>query len=443
MSRTENVITIAIALFLSFFLPCMAPQAGEFSPAPTTQYQLDNGMKIILKENHASPMISSIVCVGAGSKYENEHNNGFSHFLEHLLFDGTASRSRIDINEGIKNYGGYINAFTRKEVTTFFILMPREFIEEGLAIQSDQLFASAFPEEEYEKERKVVIEEIKKEDDDLDYRVEKFHDGVVYGNSPYALPVIGNAEVISSIAREKVIDYWKSHYIPNNMTLLLIGDFETKSMKKLVEKYFGRWESRPLPPGMEVRFNFSPTNSTEILRFPTKVTNVNISYMAPHFSDRDYYVFEIIAQMLDAKEASPLYKALTERDPPLATTVSAYQETQKEFSLLHVSVTAGEKADVETIVTTVNAVIRGFTQDRFTPEDVSRFIVKSKANEYYLEDKLHFYAFMKAQILQNCGYDFIASYLDNLSEVGPRDIPRIARKYFSGLQYSATAVIPE
>ena len=443
MSRIENVTTIAVVFFLSSLLPFIAPHAGKFSPSPTTQYQLDNGMKVILKENHASPMITSIVCVGAGSKYENEHNNGFSHFLEHLLFDGTATRSRIDINEGIKNYGGYINAFTRKEMTTFFILMPKEFIEEGMAIQSDQLFASAFPEEEYIKEQKVVTEEIKMGDDDINYRVEKFHDRVVYGNSPYALPVIGNAEVISSIAKEEVIDYWKSHYIPNNMTLLLIGDFKTKHMKKMIKKYFGRWERKPLPPGMEVSFNFSPANSTEILRFPTKVTNINISYRAPHFSNRDYYVFEIIAQMLDAGEASPLYKALTEPDPPLATTVSAYLETQKEFSLLHVSVTAGKKADVEMIVRMVNAVIRGFTQDRFTQEDVGRFIVKSKANEYYLAEKLHYYAFMKAQILQNCGYDFIAGYVDNLSKVGPRDISRIARKYFSNLKYTATAVVTE
>lgn len=443
MSRIENVTTIAVVFFLSSLLPLTASQAGKFSPSPTTQYQLDNGMKVILKENHASPMITSIVCVGAGSKYENERNNGFSHFLEHLLFDGTATRSRIDINEGIKNYGGYINAFTRKEMTTFFILMPKEFIEEGMAIQSDQLFASAFPEEEYIKEQKVVIEEIKMGDDDINYQVEKFHDRILFGDSPYALPVIGNTEVISSIAREEVIDYWKSHYIPNNMTLLVIGDFKTKHMKKLIKKYFGRWQRKSLPPGMEVRFNFSPANSTEILRFPTKVTNINISYPAPPFSNRDYYVFEIIAQMLDAGEASPLYKVLTEPDPPLATTVSAYLETQKEFSLLHVSVTAGKKADVETIVMMVNAVIRGFTQDRFTQEDVGRFIVKSKANEYYLEDKLHFYAFMKAQILQNCGYDFIASYVDNLSKVGPRDISRIARKYSSDLKYTATAVVPE
>jgi len=400
-------------------------------------------MRVILKENHASPMITSIVCVGAGSKYENEHNNGFTHFLEHLLFDGTATRSRIDINEGIKDYGGYINAFTRKEVTTFFILMPREFIEHGMAVQSDQLFASSFPEEEYVKERKVVAEEIKKDDDDINYQVERFHDRIVYGNSPYALAVIGNAEVISSIAKEEVIDYWKSHYIPSNMTLLVIGDFKTKEMKKLVKKYFGGWQRRPLLANREVRFKFSPTNSTEILRFPTRVTNINVSYAAPQFSNPDYYSFEMMAQILDAGEASPLYRALTERDPPLATAVSAYLETQKEFSLLHISVTAGEVAAVETIVRTVNAVVRGLTQDQFSREDVNRFIVKSKANEYYLEDKLHFYGFMKAHILQNCGYDFIASYLDNLSRVTPQDIARVARKYFSNLKYTATAVIPE
>lgn len=442
MSTIRKLISLAALGVILVSSPSASLWGGNASSS-TTQYQLDNGMAVVLKENHASPMITSIVCVGAGSKYENQQNNGFSHFLEHLLFDGTAARSRIDINEGIKSYGGYINAFTRKEVTTFFVLMPKEFIEHGMAIQSDQLFASVFPEEEYTKERKVVIEEIRKDDDDINYQVEKFHDGIVYRDSPYALPVIGNAEVISSIAKQEVVDYWRAHYVPGNMTLLVIGDFKTKDMKNLVKKYFGRWEKKPLPPSNEVSFRFSPTDRTDTLRFPTKVTNINISYRAPHYTNPDYYPFQVLTLMLDAGEASPIYKELTKYDPPLATSVSAYLETQKEFSLLHLSITAGEEADVPRIVTTVNSALRGMTVGEFAQEDIDRLIVKSRADEYYLEDKLHFYAFMKAQLLHNCGYDFVANYVDNLSKVGPHDVARMARKYFSNLKYSATAVIPE
>ncbi len=137
-----------------------------YAGLPSTRVTLDNGMQVILVENHSSPMIASIVFVNAGARYENEFNNGSTHFLEHLLFDGTKTKTQEQLDDAIERHGGYINAFTRKELTGYLVLMPTQYIDYGLDVQSDQLFNSILPDDRFPKERKIVIEEIRQSDDD-------------------------------------------------------------------------------------------------------------------------------------------------------------------------------------------------------------------------------------------------------------------------------------
>ena len=178
------------AAALSMSLATLATTAAFAQSSPTTVFKAPNGMDVVLKENHSSPMIASIVFVRSGSKFETDFNNGATHFLEHLLFNGTASRTQEQISDRIKNLGGYINAFTRKEVTGYLSLVPREHIGEALDIQQDMLFNSIFPEDRFPKERKIVIEEIRKDSDSPDYVAELFHDRWAYQGSPYERQVV-------------------------------------------------------------------------------------------------------------------------------------------------------------------------------------------------------------------------------------------------------------
>ena len=220
--------------------------AVSVSAGQTTFYSLDNGMEVILKENHASPLVSSVIIVKAGSKYENEKNNGFTHLLEHMLFNGTETRSREEIDSGIEDYGGYINAFTRQEMTGYLVVMPSEFIEQGLDIQSDQLFHSILPADQFPKERDIVAEEIKKDNDVVGNVATDYFNAVKFAGTPYARPVIGYEETIRNVTRDEVMAYYKRYYVPNNMTAFISGDFETPDMKKLVDKYFGSIPKLPV-----------------------------------------------------------------------------------------------------------------------------------------------------------------------------------------------------
>ena len=408
----------------------------------TTIYTLPNGMEIILKENHTSPLVSSVVVVRAGSKYENDQNNGFTHLLEHMLFNGTETRSREELNEGIKDHGGYINAFTQQALTGYLMVIPEEYTDYGLDIQADQLFHSTLPEAEFPKERDIVAEEIKKDNDDVETRAQDFFNSVIFAGTPYARPVIGYEATIKNVARDSVMNYYKEHYVPNNMTALIIGDFETPRMQELVNKYFGAVPAGN-PPALP-EFKVVPPYKAEIQikKFPTKTTFMQITLPAPLYSDSDYYAFDVLTQILDSGESSPLNKALTEGEKPLANEVSVSLDIEKEISLLNISIKTDKPENIQPILDTTIKVLKELPVRKFTAKDISRVVVPNKVNEIKLEEKLHYYGIMKAPYLATCGYGFLESYIDNLSSVTPAQVEAAVMKYFKNLKYVACAMVP-
>ncbi|RME31214.1 MAG: insulinase family protein, partial [Candidatus Zixiibacteriota bacterium] len=310
--------------------------------------QLDNGMQVILKENHGSPMIASMVFVRSGSKYESRFENGITHFLEHLLFDGTANLSREEIDRSIRDLGGYINAFTRKELTSFIVLLPKQYITYGMTVQADMLFNSTFPENELPKERKVVIEEINRDADSPGSVAEAFFTEKAYAGTAYARPVLGYAPFIENIPRAAIVDYWRKYYRPENMTLLLIGDFDSDSMFTAAQQVFGKVAlpgpaaSPPKPQspdyGAIVGKNVYDTVAT------VKSTYVKLSLPAPRWNDPDYLPFDLLVQYLNLDEISPLKQALLSGDKPMATEVDISLSTYAEFSRLDISVLTNDPA---------------------------------------------------------------------------------------------------
>jgi predicted Zn-dependent peptidase len=426
-----------LIIFLALLLTAAPTLAGK-----TTFYTLDNGMKVILKENHAAPLISSVIIVKAGSKFESESNNGFTHLLEHMLFNGTETKTRKEINEGVRDYGGYINAFTRQEMTGYLVVMPQEFIEYGFDIQSDQLFNSILPADQFPKERDIVVEEIKKDNDVVGNIAYDHFNSVKFAGTPYARPVIGYEETIRNVTRDEVMKYYKDYYVPNNMTAFISGDFETDEMKKLVGKYYGK-----IPRGEDPvlsEFTIAPPYGTKIniKRHPTKVSYIDISFLGPLHSEPDYFAYDVLSQYLDS-EASPLSNALTGGDDPLATSVSVSLDIQSEFTLMDISIKTNKPENIEKIVQETLRVLKETTETEFSEADIRRVVIPNKVYEIKLEEKLHYYGIMKAPYLATCGYEFLEYYADNLSKVEPDDISAVAQKYFAEPDYVASALAPE
>ena len=434
---------VKYAMFFALLCLLLPPLVqGQALESRAAKYSLPNGMQVVLVEKHANPMIACMVYVNAGSKYETDVNNGVTHFLEHLLFDGTQTRSREDITEGIKAKGGYINAFTGKEVTCYMVLMPNEFIETGVAVQSDMLFNSIFPDSELTKERKVVIEEIKKSEDNVDYQVEKFFDDEVYKGTSYTRTVLGSEGIISNISKEEIIEYYHTYYEPSNMVVLVIGDFQTEEMKKLLEKYYGGEEARLVSLAKQVGWIPPSGREVKYKEVQTHNTYVNLCLKGPRYDHPDYYAFDMLTEILNLGETSPLTQALKEGTDPLATDVSAHLETQKEFSTLNVSIVTDSPAKVDRILDATVKVLQDLASTPPEQKRIQGVIVSSKTHRYYQEEKLHFYGMMVAPVVVTCGWDFWESYIDNLEKVTPEKVLAAAKEYFSDPRYIATVVKP-
>ena len=441
--NVQTITAAGITAVLAISLLIINCSGGTSSNAGGIEkFTLDNGMQVILKENHASPMITSLVFVTAGSKYETKYNNGVTHFLEHLLFNGTAGRTQQEISEGIERLGGYINAFTRKEFTAYLVLTPAEFIDYGIATQADMLFNSVFPEETFPKERKIVTEEIKMGDDAEGAPAESFFEEKAYARTPYARPIIGYESIIANIPREAVIDYYKRFYAPNNMIALIIGDFDSGAMKKTIESIFGRFPSVNLPASPEIVYQ--PLEGCQVFKTPaeTRSAYINFSIEAPHYSGADYFAFTLLADYLDDSENSPLVKTLKSGATPLVTSVSTYLDTKKEFSRLNIEIISEKSDRIDTIIALADSVLKLVSANPPTEELLNGYKVTRRCDEIYLSEKLHHYGFVKAPLMAITGWDFFEKLQTKIDSVTTGDITRAARNYLDSPACIVAAIYP-
>ena len=208
-------------------------------PAGVSIHQLDNGLQVLLIENPGLPMTGVNVVVKTGSAYESFSSSGMSHMLEHLLFNGTETRTQKELYDQVDLIGGYNNANTGTFHTNYMMVTPAENIRKGMEIQADMLFKSILPEEKFEKEKGIVLEEIARSLENANEQMERNIQSVLYPNHALSLPTLGTYATIQFMKRDEVYAYYKNHYVPNNMIMSVVGNFKTESMLKQIKEIYG------------------------------------------------------------------------------------------------------------------------------------------------------------------------------------------------------------
>ncbi len=202
---------------------------------------LDNGLRIVTEHIPYVKSVSIGIWVEAGSRKENEQNNGVSHFIEHMLFKGTKNRSAKEIAEAIDNIGGQINAFTSKECTCYYAKVLDSHIDVAIDVLSDMFFNSLFDKDEITKEKSVICEEIKMYEDSPEDLVHDLLSQTIFNDNSLSFPILGSEETLNRIAREDLISYYENFYIPSNTVISIAGNFDFRETIKLIKKYFGEW----------------------------------------------------------------------------------------------------------------------------------------------------------------------------------------------------------
>jgi predicted Zn-dependent peptidase len=201
---------------------------------------LNNGLEVLLIENRALPVVGFNAIIKVGSAYETFANSGASHMLEHLLFNGTTSRNQKQLYEDVDKIGGYNNATTEDFFTDFMFVAPTDNVKKALEIQADMLFRSTLPEENFKKEKGIVLEEISKSIADPTEQVERNTISILYKGHALSLPTLGTYATIEALKRDEINTFYKNNYVPNNIVLTVIGNFNSKEILSTINDIYGK-----------------------------------------------------------------------------------------------------------------------------------------------------------------------------------------------------------
>lgn len=286
---------------------------------------LDNGVRVILAPMNNTKAVSVVVLAGVGSNYEPKELNGISHFLEHLFFKGTKSRPKPgDVNKDLDRLGAEHNAFTSKEMTGFWVKAADKYFDEGLDIVSDILIQPLFKEDELEKEKNVIIQEISMYEDMPQRKIFEVWDELLYPNQPAGRSIAGTKKIINSITRRDILNYRKKHYVSENIVVIVAGNFDPISVYKKVEKTFKRIPiGKPSSKKSVVETQKSPI--LKIANKETDQTHIILGTRSFGFFDERKYALGLLSVILGGNTSSRLFSEIREKSG-LAYYVSAMSE---------------------------------------------------------------------------------------------------------------------
>ncbi len=419
---------------LALFAPPVAAAAADATVAV-----LENGMKVGLMENHGSEMIASTAIVGAGADWETAATAGSSHMLEHLLFNGTARRTQKELYDDTDFYGIYSNATTRRSHTVYFVLVSKDHIAEALDIQEDMLFHSILPEDKFEKERGIVIEEIGKDEQNPAVIADRLFRAAAFRGSPYGREVLGSRETIRALSRETVLEYYHATYVPDNMTLLVAGDFDTDAMLDLVRERFGANNGRSASPVPPAAPPLPPSPGETIVHHGVVDKGyLSIALTAPAIGSEGSLLFPVIADLLADRLNERFVLA---RDVELFSVECSY-ERRKTFGRLLVSCTFDPSRDAKKIVAEVLEETRRFADEGVDADHFTRKMVSRKTGDIYLSEKLHYYGMMMAEEYALIGQEGLDETRRLLDAIDAGGVSAEAKKRIRTDRWFAAILLP-
>ena len=271
---------------------------------------LDNGLTVLVKETPGVKVATVQIWVKAGSIYDGPDEGGITHLIEHMIFKGTETRGAGEVAAAIEENGGQINAYTSFEYTVYHATLSSRYWETAMEVLGDAVLHSVFDGDELEREKKVVLEEVRMRNDRPALKVYQALMGRAYSTHPYRLPVIGTFESVSSFTREDIISYMDKHYHPDNFTVVVVGDVRADPVISKVRELFG---SLPARQGVEPRLPEEPPQREPRLFTVTAEINqpqMAIAFPSTSFNDPDTPVIDVIAAILGSGETSRLYNRL-------------------------------------------------------------------------------------------------------------------------------------
>ena len=437
-------------VFKSLFLSILITGASLMSLNAQTltsvsgvmKYSLPNGMTVLLDRNDASPVVAVNVWVKTGSACEVEGEYGLAHVHEHMLFKGTEKRQVGEVAGMVEAGGGDINAFTSFDETVYYIVSAQRFLPMALDLLSDVMENSTFDPAELEKELEVVQEEIRRGEDSPSRVLSQKLFSTAYSVHPYGRPIIGTSKSVGSFTRDGILDFYRKWYSPDNMILVVVGDFDPREIKAEVARTFGKIKKRETPACELPPEPVQKEMRTFVLGRDINTGYFSFAFHTPSAGHPDTPVLDVISGILGGGDSSRLYRKLKERNATV-NDIYAYAYSLKESGLFllggvldpdKVKKASGEiVAEIELIK---NKPV-GAEELARAKTNIERDFIRAKETMQGQARKLGYFE------LETGDYGYERLYLERVRNVTPEDILRVAGKYMVQRNLTAGVLLPE
>jgi len=434
--RLFSVVMVSVVVIL------LGGTEFSFSKGRPRQFTMENGIKVILEENRAAPVVALQVWVKAGSADEKDDEAGMCHFVEHMLFKGTEKRKVREMARVIESLGGTMNAYTSYDNTVYHVTIASRYVATGLDILSDLVQHPTFDPVELEREREVILEEIRRGEDTPSRRLFNQTTATLYQHHPYRKPVTGYEKTVRAITRDQMLSFFKKWYVPSRMVIIVTGDFDPDMMGEEVKRAFAgmkpcaetfpQREQEPEQAG--VRFVVSQGHLKE--------TYLQIGFPISSAKGQDVAALDALSSILGRGEASRLVQEV-KLEKGLVNSISAFSYTPKDPGLFIVGATLPAE-NVEKAVEAILEGVKRLTVEGVTPEELHRVKVNIESDLVYgrqtvqgMAGKIGFYEVIAGDV------QFEKEYMRRVAQLQSEDIQEVLRKYFQPERLTISILAPD
>ncbi|HYX43138.1 MAG TPA: pitrilysin family protein, partial [Pyrinomonadaceae bacterium] len=411
---------------------------------PFTQFQLDNGLRVVLSVDHAAPVVAVAVYYDVGSRNEVKGRTGFAHLFEHMMFQGSENVPKAAHFQYVFNAGGTMNGTTSTERTNYFETLPASQLPLALWLESDRMRSLKVTQENLDNQRHAVQEEKRLNYDNRPYSNAFLRlNELIFKNHANAHSTIGSMEDLDDASVEDVREFFRIYYAPNNAVLVIVGDFDSQEARALVEKYFATIPSQPAPPGVDV--NEPPEVAARFESYPDRFAQLPalmLGWKVPARRTPDFYALALASDLLLEGESSRLYQKLVKGDESVVAVQGGIGERRGPSSLYLFAIPKPGRTTAE-IKAAIQREIAQLTTDGPSDEEMEKLrnnllndTVRGRQSTMYCAQRIAEYA------LYDGDPQLFNTELENFLIVTPTQIKAAAAHYLNTDDYALLEVVP-
>ncbi len=389
---------------------------------------LPNGLKVMMVNMPYMESVAMGIWIGAGGRYENRYNAGISHYLEHMVFKGTKTRSVKDIKESIEGIGGSLNGFTDEEATCYYVKLPKKFVDLGLDVLSDMVINPKLSKSDLDREQGVIFEEIKMYKDRPDHYAHQLLSELLWPDHPLGMPLVGTEETVERMDRIHICEFKERFYKPENMVICACGQIDEGAFLRLIKRHFSRLEEGR-PPHFKKFLSRQKKPHFNFCERETEQTNMTIGFHNVGRFHPDKYTSCLLHIVLGGNMSSRLFHEVREKRGlayDIATSVKHYADTGAFL--------IGAGVDNKKVAPSIDVIMREVKRIKKTLIQNDEF---QRAKDFYkgqlfmaLEDTLNRMLWIGSRLItRDINYN-VDEIVDSINLVTPEMVMELAKKTF-------------